>query len=43
MCKHRYQQGRASAVPPFGAALGFAFGVFTVALSILATAVVGMS
>ena len=39
MTKHRYEQGRATAVPPFTAALGFAFGVFGIALSVLMTAV----
>ena len=43
MTQHRYEQGRVSAVPPFSAAFGFVFGVFAIALSVLATAVVNMS
>ena len=43
MKKHRYAQGRATAVPPFSAAIGFAFGVFTIALTVLMTAVIGLA
>ena len=43
MSKHRYKQGQVSAVPPFSAALGFAFGTFALALSVLMTAVISMA
>lgn len=43
MTRHRYEQGRATAVPPFTAAIGFAFGVFGIALSVLLTAVLTLA
>ena len=43
MSKDRYEQGSETAVPPFRAAIGFMFGVFTLAMSVLATAVIGLA
>jgi hypothetical protein len=43
MSRNRYKPGRASAVPPFSAAIGFVFGTFALALAVSMTALISLT